>query len=145
MSSKDFQVVKRMRRIQLNPQTSGGEDVKSSTKVKKIGSTRTGSKEKFVATSGTSATVSGRELNRDALTIVRDRNQLPARDSSKNSGGNQISKESRTVQRFGFGASGSGNQNNRTGGYSGMDQQISSKKKLSIINYRNVIKRFSSR
>ena len=118
MSSKDFQVVKRMRRIQLNPQTSGGEDVKSSTKVKKIGSTRTGSKEKFVATSGTSATVSGRELNRDALTIVRDRNQLPARDSSKNSGGNQISKESRTVQRFGFGASGSGNQNSRMGGYS---------------------------
>ena len=131
MSSKDTQFVKRMRRIQLKPQTSGGEEVKSSTKVRTIGSTRNGSKDRFAVTQGASDSVSGRELNRDALTIVRDRNQLPVRDSS-NTGGNQVSIETRTVQvtsrlqRTGSsGSSGSANKN-RTGGYSGEDQQISS-------------------
>ena len=100
MSSKDFQVVKRMRKVQLKPQGSGGEVLKSS-KVKTIGSTRTG--ERF-GISQTSATVSGRELNRDALTSVKDRIQLPGRDSA--SGMNQ-SSISRTVQRFGVSGSGS--------------------------------------
>ena len=116
MSSKDFQVVKRMRRVRLNPQTSGGDTVTSSTKVKTIGSTRTGSKEKFGISQGASTQISGRELNRDAWTIVKDRNQLPGRDT--NAGASQTTKVSRTIQRTGFGSSGSaiGNQNSRTGG-----------------------------
>ena len=68
MSSKDYQVVKKMRKVQLNPQTSGGDAVKSSTKVKMIGSTRTGSNDRFAITQGASSSVSGRELNLDALT-----------------------------------------------------------------------------
>ena len=124
MSSKDFQVVKRMRRVQLNPQTSGGDSIKTSTKVRTIGSTRTGSKEKFGISQGASATVSGRELSREAVTKVRDRTQLLGRDAN-NSGESQTTKVSRT--RFGFGSSGneSGNQNSRIGG--GMTVQSSSR------------------
>ena len=58
MSSNDNQVVKRMRRIRLKPQASGSEEVQSSTKVKTIGSTRNGSKERFAVTKGSSALVS---------------------------------------------------------------------------------------
>ena len=47
MSSKDYQVVKRMRKVQLNPQTSGGDAVDFSAKVKTIGSTRTGGNDRF--------------------------------------------------------------------------------------------------
>ena len=116
MSSKDYQVVKRMRKVQLNPQTSGGDAVNFSAKVKTIGSTRTGGNDRFAITQGASSSISGRELNRDALTQVRDRNQLPARGGA--SGESQTTNVSRTVQRFGFGSSGSGsgNQDSRMGG-----------------------------
>ena len=116
MSSKDYQVVKRMRKVQLNPQTSGGDAVNFSAKVKTIGSTRTGGNDRFAITQGASSSISGRELNLDALTQVRDRNQLPARGGA--SGESQTTNVSRTVQRFGFGSSGSGsgNQDSRMGG-----------------------------
>ena len=57
MSSKDTQLVKRMRRIQLKPQTSGNEEVKSSTKVIMIVSTRNRRKDKFAVTPGASGLV----------------------------------------------------------------------------------------
>ena len=80
MSSNDFQVVKKSRFVGLNPQTSGGNYAGSSTtKGRTIGSTRTGGNDNFVLNQGASSSFSGRELNRDALTSVRDRNQIPAR------------------------------------------------------------------
>ena len=63
MSSQGFQLIKRIHKTQLNPQTNGGEEVKSSTIVKKIGSIGTGSKEQVTLTKGTSSMVLGRELN----------------------------------------------------------------------------------
>ena len=130
MSSKDFQAVKRMRQVRLNPQASGNQVVQSSTtKVRTIGSTRNGSKDKFMTSQAASSSISGRELNRDALTqVVRDRNQVLARDSA-NAGGSQTTKISRT--RIGLGSSGSssgnGTQNSRMGGNAGLTAQSGSR------------------
>ena len=114
------------RKVELNPQTSGGDAFQISGKARMIGSTRTGSNEQYGTSQAASSSISGRELNRDALTVVRDRNQLPARDSA---GANQTTRVSGTAQRLGgFGVSGSasgsgssaGSRNNtldsRTGG-----------------------------
>ena len=129
MSSQDFQVVKRVRRVRLNPQTSEHEVVQSSTtKVRTIGSTRNGSKDKFVTSQAASSSISGRELNRDALTqVVRDRNQVPARGSA-NAGGNKTTQISKTT-RLGIGSSGSSNsnQNSRMSGNKGMTVQTTSR------------------
>jgi hypothetical protein len=129
MQAKDYQVVKRQRRIQLNPQASGNEVVQSSTtKVRTIGSTRNGSKDKFVTSQAASSSISGRELNRDALTqVVRDRNQVPARGSA-NAGGNKTTQISKTT-RLGIGSSGSSNsnQNSRMSGNKGMTVQTTSR------------------
>ena len=52
MSSKDIKFFKRMSRIQLKPQTSGNEEVKSSTKVIMIVITSNRRKDKFAVTPG---------------------------------------------------------------------------------------------
>ena len=57
MSSKDIKFFKRMSRIQLKPQTSGNEEVKSSTKVIMIGSTNNERKDKFAVNPGASGLV----------------------------------------------------------------------------------------
>ena len=96
---------RKVRKVELNPQTSGGESFQVSGKARMVGSTRTGSNEQFGISQGASSSISGRELNRDALTAVRDRNQLPARDSA---GANQTTRVAGSSLRFGgFGASGS--------------------------------------
>ena len=101
--SLNFRKVRKIevRQVETSP---GGEDFQISGKVRMVGSTRTGSNEQFGTSQGASSSISGRELNRDALTVVRDRNQLPARDSA---GTNQTARISGTAQRFGgFGVSG---------------------------------------
>ena len=124
MSSNGFEVTKRVRKVELNPQTSGNEVVSSSTKVRTIGSTRTGSNRDFVPSQQASASVSGREMSREALAFGgRDRTQFPAGNTSSMAGGNQISSQSTTVQRLGISSSGNGNTNSRMSGGAGMVQQ----------------------
>ena len=80
--SLNFRKVRKIevRQVETSPQSSGGEELQVSSKSRVIGSARNGSNEKLDISQAAVSSVSGRELNRDALTVVRDRNQLPARD-----------------------------------------------------------------
>ena len=120
MSSNQFQAKKIRRQVKLNPQTDGGLQISSTSKIRAIGSARTGGNQNFTVSQTSSSFVSGREMNRDAMaSSAMDRIHFPGRAGLGNSGVNQTSTQSSKVRRFEAGSlnigSGMGTSGSRDG------------------------------
>ena len=106
MSSNEFQVVKKSRKIRTHPQ-SGEDQVISSTQMQSFGTTRTGGKANF-SISSQGVSVSGkRELNPDAGSFGEDRNQFSGRGSASGIAKNQFST---SAQGFGYSSNTNGSR-----------------------------------
>ena len=102
MSSQGYQVIKGSQRTrQINPK----QNIPNTTKVtkiskitKKIGSTRTGSRQEIQTSQPASTFVLKRELNQASSTYVRDSDQLPVQGKTYQPGRNQNTQMKRNFK-----------------------------------------------
>ena len=93
MSSQEYRIVKKSRRIAKGvPQEGGNEMITKTSRIRMIGST--GGEGNYITQQESSSFAGDRRLDRDALTVVRDKNQMPVRASA---GMGQTTSLSKTV------------------------------------------------